>query len=242
MLLRWRWLGSWTHFRLHWLVPDTHGGLLVLLLWPLSALYPSSVPFGLGQVSQRTEAALSRWLEDTPFLSWLPAVSTTVPLSPLSEATVVALCVWIPLLLGYAILHHKRQRWAWVAVWAGCVWMVGGLSAALTWGPVHAWAWLTPPVWLGLALALGLAIVSSPLAHRACAVLMLLALGYVLGLLNRAPETAYFSQSLEMWEQGRFIRFHGLSQWLGWLWPFAALWVGLQLALRRGGSTMPPHE
>ena len=25
------------------------------------------------------------------------------------------------------------------------------------------------------------------------------------------------------WEQGRFIRFYGLGQWLGWLWPYVAL-------------------
>ena len=29
--------------------------------------------------------------------------------------------------------------------------------------------------------------------------------------------------TLQNWEQGRFIRFHGLIQWLGWLWPFALL-------------------
>jgi hypothetical protein len=45
----------------------------------------------------------------------------------------------------------------------------------------------------------------------------------------------YFAQSLEVWEQGRFIRFHGLSQWLGWLWPFAALVFGL-LAVARSPS------
>jgi hypothetical protein len=28
---------------------------------------------------------------------------------------------------------------------------------------------------------------------------------------------------LQTWEQGRFIRFHGVVQWLGWLWPYAAL-------------------
>ena len=37
----------------------------------------------------------------------------------------------------------------------------------------------------------------------------------------------------QLWEQGRFLRFHGLSQWLGWLWPYAALALGLKLALRR---------
>jgi hypothetical protein len=32
---------------------------------------------------------------------------------------------------------------------------------------------------------------------------------------------------LQTWEQGRFIRFHGVAQWLGWLWPFAVLGVAL---------------
>ena len=33
----------------------------------------------------------------------------------------------------------------------------------------------------------------------------------------------YFAQSLHGWEQGRFIRFHGAAQWVGWLWPYAAI-------------------
>ncbi len=61
---------------------------------------------------------------------------------------------------------------------------------------------------------------------------MLLCLAVSLSLLNGAPISPYFAQSLEVWEQGRFIRFHGLSQWLGWLWPFAALVFGL-LAVTR---------
>jgi hypothetical protein len=54
-------------------------------------------------------------------------------------------------------------------------------------------------------------------------VVLLLALGVYLSLLNQASESPYFAQTLQAWEQGRFIRFHGLAQWLGWLWPFAAL-------------------
>jgi hypothetical protein len=64
---------------------------------------------------------------------------------------------------------------------------------------------------------------------------MLLCLGVVLTLLNRAPEVPYMVQSLEVWEQGRFIRFHGLSQWLGWLWPFAAILFGLRAVARSPG-------
>jgi hypothetical protein len=59
-------------------------------------------------------------------------------------------------------------------------------------------------------------------ARRACAALLLLA-GGAAELLNQAPPDPYFAQTLQVWEQGRFIRFHGLAQWLGWLWPYAVL-------------------
>jgi hypothetical protein len=70
------------------------------------------------------------------------------------------------------------------------------------------------------------------LPRRLCPVVMLLCLAVSLSLLNRAPASPYFAQSLEVWEQGRFIRFHGLSQWLGWLWPFAALILGLRAVVQ----------
>ncbi|MBW8779725.1 MAG: teicoplanin resistance protein VanZ, partial [Burkholderiales bacterium] len=38
----------------------------------------------------------------------------------------------------------------------------------------------------------------------------------------QAPSDPYYADSLQQWEQGRFIHFHGLAQWVGWLWPFAA--------------------
>jgi hypothetical protein len=54
-------------------------------------------------------------------------------------------------------------------------------------------------------------------------VLALLALSVQLVMLNQASASPYLAQNLQVWEQGRFIRFHGLAQWLGWSWPFAAL-------------------
>ena len=41
-------------------------------------------------------------------------------------------------------------------------------------------------------------------------------------LVAQAPSDPYYAESLQQWEQGRFIHFHGLAQWVGWLWPFAA--------------------
>ena len=54
-------------------------------------------------------------------------------------------------------------------------------------------------------------------------IFLLLAVLVQQSLLNQSPESAYFEQALQTWEQGRFIRFHGVVQWLGWLWPYAVL-------------------
>ena len=58
-----------------------------------------------------------------------------------------------------------------------------------------------------------------------------------LSLLNQAPSGPYFAETLQIWEQGRFVRFNGLAQWLGWLWPFAALvYVLVRLSVRKAGE------
>ncbi len=53
-------------------------------------------------------------------------------------------------------------------------------------------------------------------------------------LVAQAPADLYFAQSLQGWEQGRFIRFHGGAQWVGWLWPYAALTYLLTRLAARG--------
>ena len=55
----------------------------------------------------------------------------------------------------------------------------------------------------------------------------------MVALVNDAPADPYFAQSLFRWEQGRFIRFHGAAQWVGWFWPYAALtYLLVRLAAR----------
>jgi hypothetical protein len=59
--------------------------------------------------------------------------------------------------------------------------------------------------------------------------------GLVVGV-AQAPADPYFAQSLQAWEQGRFVRFHGLAQWVGWLWPYAAMgWLLSRLGARIDG-------
>jgi VanZ family protein len=217
-------IDHWSRLRLRWFVDEARGALVLLALWPFALLFPASVPFGLGQVLERIEATLGEWLADTPFLDWLPVRDVELqPLVPGAEVLCVTLGLIIPCLLSYSVIRSLAQR----AVFATGVLVVGvgatALSAALSWGPSHAWAWLSLPVQVGLAGAMLLAMVFMPVPRRACAALVLLALMLHLSVLNQAPASAYFTHTLQTWEQGRFIRFNGLAQWLGWLWPYATL-------------------
>ena len=120
-------------------------------------------------------------------------------------------------------LTAKGCSFSFVPMKASAAVVKSALSAALSWGPSHAWAWLSLPVQLGLLVALVLSFACVAVPRRGCAAILLMALGVHLSVLNQAPASAYFADTLAAWEQGRFIRFNGLAQWLGWLWPYAVL-------------------
>ena len=217
-------LGRWSRFRERWLARDARGAMALLVLWPMALLFPAAVPMGLGQVFERLETALAEALAGTPFLAWLPVREIELqPLVPLAELVCVALGVVIPVLLGYGVVRSKWRRSVFAALALGAGIVVSALSAALSYGPEHAWAWLDLPVRAGLTLAAVLMLVLLPLGRRGAEAFALLALVIQLSLLNQASASAYFAQTLQTWEQGQFIRFHGVVQWLGWLWPYAAL-------------------
>lgn len=232
VLLRLNLLHPWTLFRESGLVRHNGLGLLLMALWPVALLYPTPVPLGLGQVWARLELVVYRITQDTFLSAWQPLSLPDSALSPFGEAVVVALCLWAPLLLAFALWRGVVRRARVVLGVLPMVVLSMSLSAGLTYGPEHALAWLSPSVGLGAVMGITLTILSLRLTHRAAAILSLLAWAFALGLLNQSPDVAYFAQSLQNWEQGRFIQFHGLSQWLGWLWPYAAMAVALRLALR----------
>ncbi|WP_367171962.1 VanZ family protein [Hydrogenophaga sp.] len=231
----------WTQWRESWFGASAYGSLVLVALWPLALLYPLAVPFGLGQVWDRVAETLGEWWWDTPFMYWLPEQGVSNdPLSPLTEAFCVALGLLAPLLMAFGDLRIWWRRLVFAAAFFLAALGVGGLSGALTYGPTHAWSWATEPVQAGVVVAFCAALVLAFLPRRLCLAIMLMCLGVSLAVLNRAPEVPYFAQSVEIWEQGRFIRFHGLSQWLSWIWPFAAIVYGLGALARSPGRDRLP--
>ena len=214
-------IDHWSRFRARWFAPDARGALVLLLMWPFALLFPAAVPLGLGQVMERLEAALAEALSSTPFLEWLPVRDVELqPLVPLAELVCVGLGLLVPCLLGYAVIRSLGRRLAFLSMLCAVALLVSGLSAVLSWGPAHAWVWLALPVQVGLGLGLLVCVLALFCPPRWCMGLLLVAVVVQLGLLNQAPASAYFAQTLQTWEQGRFVHFYGLAQWLGWVWPF----------------------
>lgn len=224
VLLAMGWLERWSRFRTHWFVPHSSGALVLMATWPLALLFPAPMPFGLGQVLERLEDVLAQWLTDTPWLEWLPLREVELqPMLQINEVLCIGFGVLLPVMLAYSVVRQTWQR-----VWSlglGLTVGVGAsaLSAVLTYGPEHTWEWVTSEVHLGLALALVLGLLLLRVPARMAQVLALSFLVWQLGMLNNASADVYFSQTVQTWEQGRFIRFHGLIQWLGWLWPYGLL-------------------
>jgi VanZ family protein len=227
----------WHGMRARWFVHDSAGGLALLALWPVGLLFPAPVPLGLGQVGERLRDVLAEGLDGVPWAETAQAllvapVPDAVALRPLAETLIVALGLLAPCLLAYSVMAPGWRRAALalgaLAVGTGAM----GLSTLLNFGPLHATAWLGPTTEPGLGLGLLLALALAPVPRRVVTGLALVALtGLVVGV-AQAPADPYFAQSLNAWERGRFVRFHGLAQWVGWLWPYLAM---LWLLTRLGG-------
>jgi hypothetical protein len=104
--------------------------------------------------------------------------------------------------------------------------LFNALSAALTYGPAHAWSWLDTSVFAGLAWGCLLSLLALRLSLAWTLGGMLLAQLLLMLWVNQLTASVYLSQTVQTWEQGRFIRFHGLTQWLNWSWPWALLLLG----------------
>ena len=218
----------WQKVRERWFLPDSAGAIALLVLWPMALLFPLPVALGVGQISEPL-----RWIVEGatgPQSVWVPP-SASPPLSPVQESLAIMLGLLAPCLLAIAVTRSLLQRLLMVVGAWGLAIFATTLSTALNFSPDHALAWITPGTWPALMAALAVACVLCLVPSRWAAVLALICLTALVALVLYAPTDPYRMVSLQAWEQGRFVRFHGLAQWVGWLWPHAALvWLVMRLA------------
>jgi VanZ family protein len=225
------WVEHWQATRERWFIASSAGALALLLLWPVGLLFPPPVPLGLGHAIARLPALAAQLLEGSsmaPLLDeWLPGFSERVPslrlLSPAAETLAIALGLLAPCLLAFSVAQAGWRRLVLPLGAALLGFAATTLSTALNFGPEHMLAWQTRAVAPALVLGLMAAAACAWLPRRAAAGLGLVVLTALVTLVAQAPADPYYADSLQSWEQGRFIRFHGVAQWVGWLWPYAAM-------------------
>lgn len=220
-------IGRWHGIRERWFRRRSAGALALLALWPVGLLFPAPVPWGLGQFGERLRELLADLLADVPWAEpaylGLLASENTQSLSLVGEVSLSSLGLLAPCMLAYAVVPPGWRR----LVMAGGALLLGAgamtLSTLLNFGPQHALSWMTPSSTAALAVAAWFALMAAVVSCRVAAGLGLVVLAGLAALVTQAPSDPYFAQNLQAWEQGRFVRFHGLAQWIGWLWPYLAI-------------------
>ena len=231
LVLNWRGgIERWQKTRERWFVARSAGGLVLLVLWPIGLLFPTAVPFGLGHVLGRVQPVLADLLRGTPAEGWTTgwadaatAQADKLALAPASELSIIVLGLVAPCLVAFTIAIPGWRRTALVLGAAALGVAATTLSTALNFGPQHAFAWTTAQALQGVLVGTAAAALLSLVPGRVAAGFGLIALTALVMLVAQAPADPYFAQSLQAWEQGRFIRFHGAAQWVGWGWPYAGL-------------------
>jgi VanZ family protein len=225
---------GWSRLRQRWFTGDAAYALALLVLWPLGLLFPTPVPLGLGHGVERLREWLAQLLEGVAWaapLEPLLAAAEPVALSARTEWLATALGLLAPCLVAYAVAPRGWRRVGLALGALGLALAAMTLSTALNFGPHNALAWVGPRTVPALATGLVLALACAALPARLVCGVGLMVLAALLAMLSQAAADPYLAQSLSAWEQGRFVRFHGLAQWLGWLWPWMAMaWLLVRLA------------
>src|SRR5262249_45448685 len=144
----------WRALRERWVLPGGGGTLALLVIWPAGFLFPSTVPFGQGVSWERLQAGFFDLLSDHPpplYFDWLWAGmgEDGQALSVPAEGLAVAIGLLCPCLLAFSVVRRGWRRVAIVVLAAAAGFGTNSLSAALNFGPEHAFGWLTPTVPIG---------------------------------------------------------------------------------------------
>ncbi|MFA7269987.1 MAG: VanZ family protein [Sterolibacterium sp.] len=189
-------------------------GLVLLALWLLTQLNPEILLFGNGD--------LRGLLDELGLQAPLPYVAEQFPWV---EAGVTATNTLALGLLFGCLLRRDKYRLPLALIVAAllvksCSLMLLKSTAGL--------AWATPGSLAGLVAGLLLSLAATPLPRRMRQALAALSLLLATALVNLAPENPYLTAILQVWQQGHFLNFNGLTRLTSSLWPFLALpWLML---------------
>ncbi|QIE22240.1 VanZ like family protein [Caballeronia sp. SBC1] len=219
-------------------------------LWPFAAMYPAPFLFAVGDLPRVLWLSIDPVMQDA-LLAWTPAawnvaawpahLGAKLP-DAAWETLITSLNLFAALVLATLPMRTRAPR---VRLLLGLVLATLGAKAGATFLQSRSGLtlnWATDGAIAGIAFGTLAGVLSLRCSRAWRATLAGLALIVALVLVNLLPVNPYFDIVLADWRQGRYLHFNGLSQWLAWVWPYAALgWLASTaerafLARRRHGG------
>ncbi len=180
-------------------------GLVLMGFWLLTQVNPELLLFGNGDL----RSALG--------------IEPTLPFDVSRFAHIEAAIAAINAIAVGLVLATLRLKLLQVLVVLLVGTMIRSLAAAILVEPADALHWITVGNTGGVIIgcvALLPAMRLVPALRRALAAVALL-LATV--LVNLAPQNPYLAEAAQVWQEGHFLNFNGLTRLLSMLWPFLAL-------------------
>lgn len=207
-------------------------GLVLLGLWLLTLVNPEILLFGNGDLRNllgMLGILHARDVLDVIDVTGLPDLPAPLPYSaerfPWVEAAVTATNTLAIGLIASCLLRVRRRQFSLLLL--GIALLVKSFSLMLLMR-TEVFSWATPGNLSGLGVGIGLWLLASFLSAPARQALAAPTLLLATALVNLAPENPYLTATLQVWQQGHFLSFNGLTRWTSALWPFLVLpWLML---------------
>jgi len=202
-------------------------GLVLFALWLFTQLNPETLLFANGD--------LRELLAHAP-----PALYPAEVFIQMEAAAAACNLVAVGLFLASLAQNGLPLRRLLLALLAAAL-SLKTLAVGLLLNAQNVFAWVTPGALAGVscgAAVLMLAVALPRAARLALAGLLLMAATV---LVNLTPENPYLANALQLWPQGYFLNFNGVTHLVSLAWPFAALFYLMLLAprLARAQATAP---
>lgn len=182
-------------------------GFILICIWLLLQLSPENLLFGTGNL---------RVLFDLP-----GALPFDVEHFSRHETWIAAMGTLTIALLTSLVLRQRRYRGFLLLLILAMT--IRSFAAALLIEPASFARWMTPGNLSGVGIG---ALMAWPLMKLDDSLRRVLAGGLVMAttaLVNIAPDNPYLLQAAQVWRQGHFLNFNGLTRVASSFWPFLAM-------------------